>query len=48
MRKTNLFAAATAALIVACVWDDIDPFQAMLNATRLSSSHYDDFSLVFS
>jgi hypothetical protein len=62
MRKTNLFAAAAAALIVACVWGwvsptgtkaaaptgvQIDPFQAMVNAQSMPSSHYDDYSLVF-
>jgi hypothetical protein len=62
MRKTNLFAAAAAALILACVWGwasstgttaaapisvRIDPFQAMVNAKSLPTSHYDDFSLVF-
>jgi hypothetical protein len=62
MRKTNLFAAAAAALILACVWGwasstgtkaappttvQIDPFEAMVNAKSLPTSHYDDFSLVF-
>jgi hypothetical protein len=61
MRTTNLFAAAAAALILACVWGwasstgtkaavptvQIDPFQAMVSAKSLHSSHYDDYSLVF-
>jgi hypothetical protein len=62
MRNTNLFAAAAAALILACVWGwasstgtkaavptsvQIDPFQAMVSAKHLRSSHYDDYSLVF-
>jgi hypothetical protein len=62
MRKTNLFGAAAAALIFACVWGwasstgtkaaaptgvQIEPFQAMVSAKSLRSSHYDDYSLVF-
>jgi hypothetical protein len=62
MRKPNLFGAAAAALILACVWGwasptgtkaaapttvQIEPFQAMVNAGSLPSSHHDDLSLVF-
>jgi hypothetical protein len=64
MRKTNLFAIAAAALIIAGIgkwasstihatWAVIpisvlmDPFKAMLNATDLPTSQYDDYSLIF-
>jgi hypothetical protein len=66
MRKTNVFAVAAAALILAGVggWASstihargtpaatpisvqIDPFQAMVKAKGLPTSHYDDYSLIF-
>jgi hypothetical protein len=66
MRKTNLFAAVAAALVLACVWGwasstfspgrtaaaapisvHIDPFDAMVKASALPTSHYEDYSLIF-
>ncbi len=66
MRKSKVFAVATAALILAGVagWASstinargtpaaapisvqMDPFQAMVKAKGLPTSHYDDYSLIF-
>jgi hypothetical protein len=66
MRKTKVFAAAAAALIVAGIggWASstvnagrttaaipinaqMDPFQEMVKAKGLPTSHYDDYSLIF-
>ena len=66
MRKTKVFAAAAAALILAGIigWASstvtagrtaaaipisaqMDPFQEMVKAKGLPTSHYDDYSLIF-
>jgi hypothetical protein len=66
MRKTKVFAAAAAALIMAGIggWASstvnagrtaaaipinvqMDPFQEMVKAKGLPTSHYDDYSLIF-